>query len=83
MGERERIAGGVIAGIAAAICCAVPLLIVALGTAGLVASLSKAAYVVIPALLIAAGLVALMHRRRGAAARACCDSTNSEQGPKS
>jgi mercuric ion transport protein len=83
MNDRHNIKSGAIAAVLAALCCAAPLLIVALGTAGLTAWLAKSAYVLIPALLIGLGLVSLWFYRRSAAAQACCDPAASpKQGIK-
>ena len=83
MRDRTLITTGAIGGTLAAICCATPLLVVALGALGLTAWLSKADYVLIPTLLICLGLVCLGLYRRHAAAQACCNSTVPEQGTKS
>jgi mercuric ion transport protein len=65
MNDRALIAVGAVGAVVAAICCATPLLAVALGTFGLTAWLAKADYAVIPVLLAGLGLVAygLSHRR--------------------
>ena len=67
MNDRTLIKTGVIGGVIAAICCATPILAVALGTVGLSAWAAKADYVLIPIILFSLGLVAvgLYHRRTG------------------
>ena len=66
MPDRALIAAGLAGAIAAAVCCAAPMLAAALGTAGLMAWLANAAYAVIPALLMCLGLVAYRRNRRRA-----------------
>ena len=61
MPDRALIAAGLAGAVAAAICCAAPMLAVTLGTVGLIAWL---AYAVIPALLVCLGLVAYRLNRR-------------------
>ncbi len=74
----------VVAGTFAVICCAGPLLMVALGTAGLTVWLTNSVYVLIPVLLIGLGLGALWFYRRRVAAQACCDpAAPPKQGIKS
>ena len=83
MSDRTLITTGAIGGTLAAICCATPILAVALGAAGLTAWVAKADYVLIPALLICFGLVGLGLYRRHSAARACCDPVSPKQGTNS
>jgi len=66
MNDRSQIATGVIGAILVALCCATPLLLVALGSASLTAWLANAYYVVVPAVLILLGLVAFLLYRRWA-----------------
>lgn len=82
MDNRRNIKTGAIAAIFAALCCATPLLIVAVGTAGLTAWLAKSAYVLVPALLIGLGLVGLWLYRHRAAANAHRDPVSHERGAK-
>ena len=83
MSGRAFITTGAIGGVLAAICCATPILAVALGAAGMTAWVAKADYVLIPALLICLGLVGLGLYRRRSAAQACCDPASPKQGTKS
>lgn len=62
-----------IAGAFAVICCAGPLLIVAVGTAALTGWLTNSMYVLGPTVLIALALGGLWYYRRRAAVQACCD----------
>ena len=56
-----------IGGIAAAVCCATPILAIALAAVGLSAWAAKADYVLIPIILLCLGLVAVgLYRRRTA-----------------
>jgi mercuric ion transport protein len=59
MKDRALITTGAIGGILAAICCATPILALALGAVGLGAWLAKADYVLIPALVLCLALLAL------------------------
>ncbi len=81
--DRKLIAAGAVGAVLAALCCATPLLAVALSAAGLTALLAKSGYVVIGALLIGLGLVALWLYRRRVAAQSCCNPHSSKQGVKS
>ena len=71
MGDRVLIRSGIVGAIAAAICCATPLLAVLLPLAGLGAWLAHADLVLLPLLVASLGLVAfgLYHRRGNAACR--------------
>lgn len=83
MTSSEMIKTGAASAILAAICCAGPLLVAALGTAGLTVWLTNSVYVLIPVLLICLALVGLdLYRRRGAA-QACCGLAAPKQGTKS
>jgi mercuric ion transport protein len=65
MRNRTFIRTGIIGGVIAALCCATPLLAIALGTVGLAAWAAKADYVLIPALVVCLGLIAFgLYRRR-------------------
>ncbi len=67
---------GVIGGVIAAICCATPILAVALGAIGLSAWAAKADYVLIPVLLASIGLVAIgLYRRNRSASGALGSET--------
>jgi len=52
MNDRPHIATGVIGAILVALCCAAPLLVVALGSTSLTAWLMNAYYVLVPAILV-------------------------------
>jgi mercuric ion transport protein len=56
MKDRNLIAAGVVA-VIAAICCATPVVVTAVGAVGLTAWLAKAGNVLIPALVFFAGLI--------------------------
>ena len=56
MRDRSLIAAGVVAGIAA-VCCAAPVVVTAIGAIGLTAWLAKAGNVLVPALILCAGLI--------------------------
>ena len=56
MKDRNLVAAGVVAGLAA-ICCATPVVVAAIGAAGLTAWLAKAGNVLIPALIFCVGLI--------------------------
>ena len=56
MKDRNLIAAGVVAGLAA-ICCAAPVVVAAIGAVGLTAWLAKAGNVLVPALILCIGLI--------------------------
>jgi mercuric ion transport protein len=64
MKDRALIAAGAVGGVLAAICCATPILAVALGTMGLGAWLARADYVLIPVLILSVALLSLGLYRR-------------------
>ena len=65
MDDRALIRTGTIGGIVAAVCCATPILAVALAAMGLPAWAAKADYVLLPTILLCLGLVELdLYRRR-------------------
>ena len=67
MDDRTLVRTGVIGGLIAAVCCATPILVIALAAAGLSAWAAKADYVLIPVILLCIGLVAVgLYRRRTA-----------------
>lgn len=82
MNDNHNIKTGAIAAIFVALCCAAPLLIVAVGVAGVTAWLAKSAYVLVPALLVGLGLVSLWFYRRHAAANAHRDPISHDRGAK-
>jgi mercuric ion transport protein len=68
MNDRHHIATGVVGAILAVVCCAGPVLLVALGSASLTAWFANAYYILVPAVLILLALIALLlYRRRTAA----------------
>jgi len=74
MGERNLILGGSIGAALAAICCATPILAIAVTAFGFSAWLAWADYVLIPLLLASAGMIVLgLHRRR--TAKTACHRT--------
>jgi mercuric ion transport protein len=56
MKDRNLIAAGVVA-VVAAVCCATPVVVAAVGAVGLTAWLAKVGNVLIPALILCAGLI--------------------------
>ncbi|MFN3615355.1 MAG: mercury resistance system transport protein MerF [Rubrimonas sp.] len=70
---------GIVGSVIAAICCATPVLVVALGAIGLSAWLGWIDYVLLPALAVFLGLTAYGLWRRQRAAACCADET---QPPK-
>lgn len=72
MKTADTTVGALLVGALAVICCAGPLLIVAIGTTALAAWLSKSVYVLIPAAVIAVGIGAVWFRRRNVSAQDCC-----------
>ncbi|MGH6836580.1 MAG: mercury resistance system transport protein MerF [Methylocella sp.] len=56
MRDRSLIAASVVAGVAA-ICCAAPVVVAAIGAVGLTAWLAKAGNVLVPALILCVGLI--------------------------
>lgn len=69
MNDRTLIRTGVISGAIAAICCATPILVIALGAFGLSAWAAGADYVLIPILLVSVLLVGIgVYRRRTSSA---------------
>jgi len=69
---------GIIGAVIAAICCATPILVIALGALGLSAWVGGLDYVLLPALAIFLGLTVygLWQRNRAAT---CCDSKHSNE----
>jgi mercuric ion transport protein len=65
MRDRTLITTGIVGAMAAAVCCATPLLVLVFGAVGLTAWLAKADYVLIPALILFLALIAFgLCRRR-------------------
>lgn len=72
MDNRTLLKTGIAGSVIAAICCATPVLVIALGVVGLSAWAGWLDYVLIPALVIFVGItIYALHRRRTEAA--CCD----------
>ena len=72
---------GIVGTVIAAVCCATPVLVIALGALGLSAWVSGLDYVLLPALAVFLGLTAYGLWRRNRAAP-CCDTniqTNKER----
>lgn len=83
MNDRPHIATGVIGAILVALCCAAPLLVLALGSATLTAWLANAYYVLVPAVLILLALVALLLYRRWTMVQGHGESNANQRGTKS
>lgn len=84
MRDATLIKTGVVGAVIAAICCATPVLVLALGALGLSAWLDWADYIVIPALVAFAALAAYgFYRRRSAAPGACCETAGTPPGASS
>lgn len=82
MNNRALFRTGVIGAVVAALCCATPILGIALGAIGLSALAAKADYVLIPVLVASLGLIGIGLYRRNASAPAvidCCE-TNKNTG---
>ncbi len=65
---------GIVGAVIAAICCATPVLVIALGTVGLSTWVNGLDYVLLPSLAVFLGLTAYGLWRRNRAAT-CCDTT--------
>ncbi|KGB53366.1 Membrane transport protein MerF [Sphingopyxis sp. LC81] len=77
MNNRALFRTGVIGAVVAALCCATPILGIALGAIGLSALVAKADYVLIPVLVASLGLIGIGLYRRNASAPAvidCCET---------
>jgi mercuric ion transport protein len=83
MDDRTIFRSGAIGAIAAAACCATPLLTLLLPAVGLGAWLAAADFIVIALLFACLGLVALGLYRRRVTASAHCDTKHRKQGAKS
>ncbi|MGC2221638.1 MAG: mercury transport protein [Methylocella sp.] len=80
MRDRNLVTAGVVGAIAAAICCAAPMVAVTLGTAGPMAWLANGAYVLIPILVICLALIGLRFRRRRTAVASSSPATSGRVG---
>ncbi len=79
MSEAALIKSGVIGAVIAAICCATPILVIALGAVGLSALAGYLDYVLLPALAICLGMVGYgLYKRRHQAA-ACCETDSANK----
>ncbi|MEQ1613002.1 MAG: mercury resistance system transport protein MerF [Hyphomicrobiaceae bacterium] len=69
MNDSALIRTGIVGAVIAAICCATPILVIALGAVGLSAVTGYLDYVLLPALALSIGLIAfgVYKRRQGAA----------------
>ncbi len=72
MDNRSLLKTGITGSASAAVCCATPVLVIALGVVGLSAWVGWLDYVLIPALVIFIGITIYAWRRRRADA-ACCE----------
>ncbi len=70
---------GIIGSVIAAICCATPILVIALGALGLSAWLGWVDYVLIPALVLFLAIIAYGLWRRQRAAACCASETQSNK----
>jgi mercuric ion transport protein len=83
MSDRTRIQIGAIGGVLAAIvCCAAPLLIVALGSLGIGGALANGSYLLIPILAVVLGWAGLRLYRRRATTEPGCEDQSLKEGLK-
>jgi mercuric ion transport protein len=77
MNDSALVKTGAIGAVVAAICCATPVLVIALGAVGLSALTGYLDYVLLPILALCIGLIGYGLYRRRQTAAACCaaDST--------
>jgi mercuric ion transport protein len=84
MSDKARIQAGAIGGLlAAVVCCAAPLLIVAVGSLGIGTALANGAYLLIPILAVVLALAGWHFYRRRATAQPCCNDKSLKEGVKS
>lgn len=84
MNDKARIQAGTIGGLLAAlVCCAAPLLILALGPLGVGSALTNGSYLLIPILAVVLGLGGVYLYRRRATVRHCCDDKSFKESVKS
>lgn len=74
MNDQTLIKTGVIGAVVAAVCCATPVLVIALGAVGLSAVTGYLDYVLFPALAICLGMIGYGLYRRRQDAAACCEA---------
>jgi len=75
MTDTALIKTGIIGAVIAAVCCATPILVIALAAVGLSALTGYLDYVLLPALALCLGLIGYgLYKRRQRAAD-CCDTT--------
>lgn len=83
MSDRTRTQIGAIGGaLAAIVCCAVPLLIVALGPLGIGSALANGSYLLIPILPVVLGWAGWRLYRPHAIAEPCCEDQSLKEGLK-
>lgn len=70
---------GIVGSVIAAICCATPVLVIALGAIGLSAWIGWLDYVLFPALALFLGMTAYGLWRRNRAAACCADGTQTNK----
>lgn len=78
MNESTLIKTGAIGAVVAAICCATPVLVIALGAVGLSALTGYLDYVLLPILALCIGLISYGLYRRRQNAAACCTSESTK-----
>lgn len=84
MNDKARIQVGAIGGLLAAlVCCAAPLLILALGSLGVGSALANSSYLLIPILAVVLGLGGVYLYRRRATVQHCCDDKSFKESVKS
>jgi mercuric ion transport protein len=84
MRDKARIQAGAIGGLlAAVVCCAAPLLIVAVGSLGIGTALANGAYLLISILAVVLALAGWHLYRRRATAQPRCNDKSLKEGVKS
>lgn len=78
MNDSTLIKTGAIGAVVAAICCATPVLVIALGAVGLSALTGYLDYVLLPILALCIGLISYGLYRRRQSATACCASESTK-----
>jgi mercuric ion transport protein len=72
MSDSALIKTGIIGAVIAAVCCATPVLVIALGAVGLSALTGYLDYVLLPVLALSIGLVGYGFYKKRQSASACC-----------